>query len=196
MTGNLFYGAALRHFLSMRKHAQQHNIPVISARNAVFLQQVLCDIKPMRMLEIGSAIGVSTAVIASTLAQWGGQLLSTEISAPTQASAQANLLALGLDNVQSLRCDARDWLAQAVLAGEPPFDAVFIDAHKNQTHTFYAACLPMLASGAVMIVDDAWAFRHKMQAFYELLKHENQSYQLHFVDDADATMVIRFKQQI
>jgi predicted O-methyltransferase YrrM len=179
---------------SIRQYAADNTIPVISARNAAFLQSLLMQHKPKQVLEIGSAIGVSTAVIAQSLVQWGGQLVSTEISVPTQAAAQANIDALGIRNVQSFCGDARDWLQTWQQQDEftfLPFDCVFIDAHKNQTHTFYEACLPMLAQGATIIVDDVWKFRHKMQAFYALLAKKMQAYSLHFVDDGDATMVIR-----
>jgi predicted O-methyltransferase YrrM len=178
----------------MRQYAADNTIPVISARNATFLQNLLMQHKPMRVLEIGSAIGVSTAVIAQSLAQWGGQLISTEISVPTQAAAQANIDALGIRNVQSVCGDARDLLQTWQKQGElifPLFDCVFIDAHKNQTHTFYEACLPMLAQGAIIIIDDVWKFRQKMQPFYTLLAKKMQAYSLHFVDAEDATMVIR-----
>ncbi len=178
----------------MRQHAADNNIPVISPRNAAFLQSLLLINKPVRMLEIGSAIGVSTAVIAQSLAQWGGQLISTEISVPTQAAAQANIDALGICNVQSFCGDARDLLqswGQQEQAVFPHFDCVFIDAHKNQTHTFFEACLPMLANGAIVIIDDAWKFRHKMQPFYSQLANKMQAYSLNFVDSEDATMVIR-----
>ncbi len=183
---------------SLRQHALDNKIPVISACNAVFLQHLLMQLKPMRMLEIGSAVGVSTAVIARTLSQWGGQLISTEISVPTQAAAQANIDALGIKNVQSYCGDARQLLQswqhdarQRGAAKFESFDCVFIDAHKNQTHTFYEACLPVLTQGATIIVDDVWKFRHKMPAFFALLHSKMQAYSLHFVDDGDATMVIR-----
>jgi predicted O-methyltransferase YrrM len=179
---------------SMRQYAADNTIPIISPLNAAFLQNLLTQHKPKRVLEIGSAIGVSTAVIAQSLAQWGGQLVSTEISAPTQAAAQANIDALNIRNVQSVCGDARDLLQtwqQQVNVTFPLFDCVFIDAHKNQTHTFYEACLPVLAQGATIIVDDVWKFRHKMQPFYTLLAKKMQAYSLHFVDAEDATMVIR-----
>ncbi len=183
---------------SLRQYAVDNHIPVISARNAVFLQNLLVQYKPMRMLEIGSAIGVSTAVIADSLAQWGGHLISTEISVPTQAAAQANIDALGIKNVQSYCGDARHLLQtwqhnpmQSGAAKFEPFDCVFIDAHKNQSHIFYEACLPVLTKRASIIVDDVWKFRHKMQPFYTLLAKKMQAYSLHFVDEGDATMVIR-----
>jgi predicted O-methyltransferase YrrM len=179
------------HLHAMRAQALADSIPVISTQNAVFLSQLLSNQRPARVLEIGSAIGVSSAVIALCAQQWGGTLTTIEISVPTQAAAQANLNALGLRNVHSLCGDARALIAQWAQAGEAPFDCVFIDAQKSQTHVFYEAALSLFAPDGVVIVDDVWKYRQKMLAFYTLLAQKKQAYSLHFVDGADATMVIR-----
>lgn len=179
------------HFLTMLEQARADHIPVISPKNAGFLAQLLTQQRPMRVLEIGSAIGVSSAVIAHTIAQWGGQLTTIEISVPTHAAAQANFTALALCNIRSLCGDARviihDWAQQ----GEPRFDCIFIDAQKSQTHVFYQAALSVLAQGGMVIVDDVWKYRQKMPLFYALLNNKKQAYSLHFVDGVDATMVIK-----
>jgi predicted O-methyltransferase YrrM len=178
------------HLQRMREQALAQRIPVISAQNALFLKLLLAQRRPARVLEIGSAIGLSSAIIGQCLAAWGGQLTTVEISVPTQCAASANLQALGLGNVVSLCGDARvllrDWAAQ----GETPFDCVFIDAQKSQTHVFYEAALGLLATGGMVIIDDVWKYRHKMPVFYALLHARQQAYSLHFVDGADATMVI------
>jgi predicted O-methyltransferase YrrM len=176
-----------RHFQAMRAHARAHHIPVISDKNAAFLVQLLSQHRFMNMLEIGSATGVSSAVIGQTLAQWGARLTTIEISVPTQLAAQRNLAALGLHNVTSVCGDARQWLGQ----WEGQFDCIFIDAHKSQTHVFYHAALTVLAPGGMVIVDDVWQFRRKMPLFYTALAQLKQAYCLHFVDAGDATMVIR-----
>jgi predicted O-methyltransferase YrrM len=177
----------------LRELALADNIPVISPRNAAFLSQTLAQRRPQRVLEIGSAVGVSSAVIAHTIAEWGGRLTTVEISVPTQTQAAANLTALGLHNVQSLCGDARVLLSRWALleqADTARFDCIFIDAHKNQTHVFYSLALPVLADGGFIMVDDAWLYRHKMADFYALLDTKKQAYSLHFVDGKDATLLM------
>jgi predicted O-methyltransferase YrrM len=179
------------HFQTMLERARVDNIPVISPKNAGFLAQLLRQQRPMRVLEIGSAIGVSSAVIAHTAAQWGGHLTTIEISVPTQVAAQANFEVLGLGNVRSLCGDARAVIADWAPQGEPRFDCIFIDAQKSQTHVFYEAALSVLEQGGTVIVDDVWKYRQKMPLFYALLAKKMQAYSLHFVDGLDATMVIK-----
>jgi predicted O-methyltransferase YrrM len=179
------------HFDAMRRQALNERIPVISPKNAAFLSRLLAQRRPQRMLEIGSAIGVSSAVIAHAIAPWGGHLTTVEISVPTQQAAAKNLELLGICNVASLCGDARDFLSAWTQQGELPFDAVFIDAQKSQTHAFYSAALSLLAAGGTVIVDDVWRYREKMPLFYELLAQKKQAYSLHFVDGMDATMVVQ-----
>lgn len=174
----------------MRQHALGNSIPVISPQNALFLTQLLMQLRPMRVLEIGSAIGVSSAVIAHSLEEWGGHLTTIEISVPTQAAAQANFAALELRNIRSQCGDARAIIVDWVEQGEPRFDCIFIDAQKSQTHVFYEAALSMLTRGGTVIIDDVWKYRQKMPLFYALLNTKKQAYSLHFVDDMDATMVV------
>lgn len=180
------------HYLhELRATAHRERIPVISANNAAFVCQLLAQYKPVRMLEIGSAIGVSSALFASCIAAWGGQLCTVEISVPTQAAAVKHLTALGLNNVDSVCADARQLMQTWADQASPRFDCIFIDAQKSQTHVFYEAALNVLSPRGMIIVDDVWKFRHKMPLFYTLLKHKMQAYSLHFVDAEDATMLIQ-----
>ncbi len=179
------------HFQAMRAQAAADKIPVISPQNAEFLAHILLQRRPLNVLEIGSAIGVSGAIIARTLQAWGGQLTTVEISVPTQAKAQNNFSRLGLSNVCSLCGDARVLMAQWAQQAQSPFDCVFIDAQKSQTQVFYEAALGCVAANGAIIVDDAWKYRHKMQAFYQSLAARKQAYSLHFVDTHDATMLIQ-----
>lgn len=175
----------------MLEQARADHIPVISPKNAEFLAQLITRQRPMRVLEVGSAIGVSSAVIAHTVAHWGGHLTTIEISVPTQTAAQANFTALALGNIRSLCGDARVVINGWAQQGEPRFDCIFIDAQKNQTHVFYEAALSVLALDGMVIVDDVWKYRQKMPLFYAVLNNKKQAYSLHFVDGADATMVIK-----
>jgi predicted O-methyltransferase YrrM len=189
--GAMMFPSQSSHFDAMRRQALNEQIPVISPKNAAFLTQLLTQRRPQRMLEIGSAIGVSSAVIAQAIAPWGGHLTTIEISVPTQQAAAFNLERLGVRNVTSLCGDARNFLSVWAQLGDLPFDAVFIDAQKSQTHVFYSAALSMLSAGGTVIVDDVWRYREKMPLFYELLAHKMQAYSLHFVDGVDATMVLQ-----
>jgi predicted O-methyltransferase YrrM len=183
--------AFLNRWQGLRQNALDEKIPVLSLESAVFLRRLLQQYRPKTMLEIGSAVGVSAAWIGSLLQEWGGVLDTVEISVPTHKQAVNNLRFLGVDNVYAHCGDALLWLANQ--AKTKLFECVFIDAHKLQSQAFYAACLPYLSEGGLIIVDDAWKFRHKMQAFYQLLQTHNQAYSLHFVGDGDATLLIRPK---
>jgi predicted O-methyltransferase YrrM len=198
MSTTLIETSFLSHWTVLREQALAQKIPVISLKNAVFLQSLLKQYRPQNVLEIGSAIGISGAWIAQTIAAWGGQLDTLEISVPTHAAAVCNFERLGITNVRAHCNNALAGLNNIQLFNSPlstisKFDCIFIDAHKKQTQHFYTACLPYLNVGGLIIVDDAWKFRHKMQVFYQLLEHQKQVYSLHFVDDEDATLLIHVR---
>ena len=186
--------ATQAYLAAWRASDARDNVPQISCANATFLCDLLRQNRPAQVLEIGTARGMSAALMAQTLAAWGGMLTTIEISVPTQAIAQAHFTALGLGHIRSLCGDAR-----AVLMSEAykssRFGLIFIDAHKKQSHVFYALACARLAAGGVIVVDDAWGQRARMQPLFELLAQSKQAYSLHFIEerggDFDATLVIR-----
>jgi predicted O-methyltransferase YrrM len=180
---NLFLGP----WQALRQHAIDDSIPVISLENALFLKQLLSQHRPKHMLEIGSAVGVSGAWIGHVLNSWDGHLDTLDISVPNHRDTQKNLTQLGIGNVCAYCADALEWLGASI---NTLYDCVFIDAHKLQSQRFYTACLRHLKQDGLIIIDDAWKFRHKMQGLYHYLATTNTPYSLHFVDTEDATLVI------
>ncbi|MEY3996898.1 MAG: hypothetical protein RL344_1241 [Pseudomonadota bacterium] len=184
----------LNNWYLLQKQALSERIPVISIKNAYFLRTVLQQYSPKYMLEIGSAIGVSSAWIGNILYDWGGQLDTIDISLINYQHTKINLNHLNIHNVQAYHSDALLWLEQRKTQKASQFyqyDCIFIDAHKLQSHFFYTVCLLHLKPNSLIIIDDAWKFRHKMTALYKLMATYNQSYSLHFVDNEDATLIVK-----
>lgn len=184
----------LNNWYLLQKQALSECIPVISIKNAYFLRSLLQQYSPQYMLEIGSAVGVSSAWIGNILCDWGGQLDTIDIGLINYQQTKTNLNDLNIHNVQAYCSDALIWLEQRKTQNSGQFyqyDCIFIDAHKLQSHFFYTACLPHLKPNGLIIIDDAWKFRHKMTPLYTLMAAGNQSYSLHFVDNEDATLVVK-----
>ena len=173
-----------------RISSRARNIPNITDKNAAFLCHLLRQNHATNVLEIGSANGVSSAIMAHCIASFGGRLITIEISVPTHAEACEHFAALGLTNITAIQGDARLLLQAAPLAQER-FDFIFIDAQKKQSHVFYERAIACATANAVIVVDDAWAQRDKMQPFYDMLAQSHQAYTLHFIDNLDATLVLR-----
>lgn len=134
----------------MAQDAEERHIPIVQPEVARWLQVFMKTRPFFRVLEIGTAIGYSTAILAENLAP-EGIVETIEIKEEHYHQAAENLKALGLHNrvVQHLG-DAADVLPG--LSG--PFDLVFMDGAKGQYRKFLEMIEPHLAPGAIILSDN------------------------------------------
>lgn len=105
-----------------------------------------------RILEIGTLGGYSTIWLARALPP-GGRLVTLEASAAHAAVARENIARAGLAGVVDLRLGrALDTLPG--LAGEAPFDMVFIDADKPSNPDYLDWALRLSRPGTVIVCDN------------------------------------------
>jgi predicted O-methyltransferase YrrM len=105
-----------------------------------------------RILEIGTLGGYSTIWLARALPA-GGRLVTLEASPAHAAVARGNIERAGLADVVDLRLGrALDTLP--ALAGEAPFDMVFIDADKPSNRDYLAWALRLARPGTVIVCDN------------------------------------------
>ncbi len=134
----------------MVREADSRHIPIVQPEVARWLQ-IFMKTRPFHhVLEIGTAIGYSTAIFAQGLSP-DGIVETIEIREDSYHEAAENLKALGLDSrVKQHLGDALD-----VLPGlEGPFDLVFMDGAKGQYLRFMEIIEPMLAPGAIILSDN------------------------------------------
>ncbi len=134
----------------MEQDAQIRHIPIVQPEVARWLQ-IFMKTRPFyNVLEIGTAIGYSTAILAQGLAP-GGVIETIEIKEEHYHQAAENLKALGLQErvVQHLG-DAVDVLP--TLKG--PYDLIFMDGAKGQYLKFLEIVEPYLVLGAVILSDN------------------------------------------
>jgi predicted O-methyltransferase YrrM len=134
----------------MRAHGDRDGIPILDAQSGALLHVLARAVGARRIVEVGTAIGVSTLQLARALPA-GGELVSFEIDPERRAVAEAYLgrddLAAGVD----LRLqDARAGLAE--LTG--PFDLAFLDGVKAEYEDYLALVVPLLRPGGLVAVDN------------------------------------------
>ena len=134
----------------------------ISAVEAMFLQKALVDIKADRVLEIGTAAGISTGLIGLFMNDYGGsELYSVDLHKNFFANKTkrtgylaAEIHQKGLPKteviLEKMTTDLGDMFADKL------FDAVFIDAnHQHPWPTLdMIACIPFLRKGGIMLHHD------------------------------------------
>ena len=105
-----------------------------------------------RILEVGTLGGYSTIWLARALPA-DGRLVSLEIDPATAEVARSNLARAGLDGVAEVQVGRAIDLLPA-LAGESPYDLVFIDADKPSNPDYLQWALRLTRPGSVIIVDN------------------------------------------
>jgi predicted O-methyltransferase YrrM len=134
----------------MEQQAARERIPIVVPETGQLLHVLTLARAPRRVLEVGTAIGVSTLYIARALAP-DGVIVSFEIDRTRHEAARQYLQRAGVIDRTDLRLeDARSGLASL----HAPFEVAFIDGVKAQYGQYLELALPLLADGALLVVDN------------------------------------------
>ena len=137
----------------MEQYANAHYIPIVKKETLAYLEVLLKQHKPKRILEIGTAIGYS-ALWFDVFAEKQAVIDTIEIDADMVCQARANVKAFGAhERVHVVLGDALDVLG-CFAAAKKQYDFIFMDAAKGQYGAFFPHCLEMLAPGGVLISDN------------------------------------------
>jgi predicted O-methyltransferase YrrM len=134
----------------MEERGAREGIPIAVPETGALLHVLALCRGARRIVEVGTAIGVSTLYLARALPD-DGVVVSFEIDADRHAAAREYLERAGVLDRTDLRLqDAREGLESL----EGPFDMAFIDGVKQQYGEYFDFLLPLLGSRAVLAVDN------------------------------------------
>lgn len=134
----------------MERQGAREGIPIVVPETGALLHVLALASAAQRVIEVGTAIGVSTLYLARALAP-GGRITSFEVDPERHAAARSYLERAGVSDRCDLRLqDARDGLAE--LDGD--FDMAFIDGVKAQYRDYFELLLPRLREGGLLAVDN------------------------------------------
>jgi len=134
----------------MEAQAARDHIPVVAPPTGALLHVLALARGARRMIEVGTAIGVSTLYLARALPP-GGTIVSFEVDPQRHQDARDYLGRAGVLDRADLRLeDARAGLRS--LSGE--FDMAFLDGVKAQYGDYFDVLTPLLGHGAVLVVDN------------------------------------------
>jgi len=134
----------------IREYAKEHRIPIILEDFQQFMEVLLMETKPKKILEIGTAIGYSSIFMASVL---GGNVRvdTIEVNSDMVEQAWKNIKELGFEScIRIIEGDAIDVLP--ILTEE--YDFVFIDAAKSKYIEFLPSCVRLVKKKGVIIADN------------------------------------------
>ena len=134
----------------IEKEALRDFVPIIRKEMQSFLKLLLAMQKPMRILEVGTAVGFS-AVLMAEYAPKGCQIVTIENYEKRIPIAKANFERAGKqEQITLLEGDATEILPQL----EGQFDMIFMDAAKAQYINFLPHVLRLMKTGGVLITDN------------------------------------------
>lgn len=130
--------------------AVESEVPVINLESSRLLEILVHIRSPKRILEIGTAVGFTSVLMAEGLAA-GGKIDTIEIDADMAVKAEENFAKAGIkDKINLIIGDASDVLGHM----GKKYDFVFIDAAKGQYCKYYDLCSDMVSQGGVIFADN------------------------------------------
>lgn len=125
----------------MEEFARIHHVPIMDLTGSEVLLSLLAMQRPIRILEVGTAIGYSAIRMAELLPE--AQIVTIERNARRHEEA---LSFIGRSDVKDRITVIHGDAVELIGSIEGPFDAVFIDAAKGQYQKFfdgYGALIPI-----------------------------------------------------
>lgn len=149
---------------AVEEFAIENKVPIIQKEGAKFLEFMVSMKKPLRILELGTAIGYS-AILMYDAAGTNPHITTIERSKEMIDLAKVNIEKFGLnDNIIIKEGDCLEILESL----DEPYDLIFMDAGKGHYNHFLPHCLRLLKDDGIIIADNV-LFRG-MVASQELVK--------------------------
>ncbi|HFI0150621.1 TPA: O-methyltransferase [Streptococcus suis] len=134
----------------LAEFAQRENIPVIPHETVAYFRLLLQMLQPERILEIGTAIGFSTLVMAENSQQ--AQIVTIDRNEEMIGLAKANFEQYDYrKQIELLEGEAMDILPTLP---DDHFDFVFMDSAKSKYIVFLPEILKKLQIGGLLVIDD------------------------------------------
>ena len=134
----------------IEKYGRENKIPILLDESLEYIENILKEKKPRRVLEIGTAIGFSALCFSKFLAE-DGRIDTIEIESLRVEQAEANIEKVGVqDKIRVMEGDALDILPYL----NEKYDVVFIDAAKGKYNEFFEHAMRLTSPGSIIIADN------------------------------------------
>jgi predicted O-methyltransferase YrrM len=138
---------------ALRADALSRRIPVADDETMNFLLLTVTALQPKRILEVGTAVGLSASAMLKACPE--AHVTTMELEEERYLEAKENFKKLGLENrVTSYMGDAGEILA--MMDGQ--FDFVFLDGPKAQYEKYLFDLKRLMRKGATLFADDVLLF--------------------------------------
>ncbi|MDP4094462.1 MAG: O-methyltransferase [Bacillota bacterium] len=134
----------------LEDYASKNHVPIVQPEVARLLTVTGRLLKPVRILEVGTAIGYSSILMSEILAP-GGVIDTIERYDLMIELARQNIKKAGLaDTINVIAGDA----SEVLKCLDKEYDLIFLDAAKGQYGEFLTECIRMLRKGGLIFSDN------------------------------------------
>lgn len=134
----------------IERDAREHHVPIVKPETKEFLKVLVKMNQPMKILEVGTAVGFSSLYMHKFQPE-GGTIVTIERNEERIQQAKHNFSKAGVqDSVTLLEGDA----AKILKGLSGTFDFIFMDAAKGQYIRFFEHILRLLPAGGILVSDN------------------------------------------
>lgn len=135
---------------AIEQEALRDRVPIIRKEMQSFLKVLLMIKRPMRILEVGAAVGFSSIFMSEYMPE-GGHITTIENYDKRIPIARANFKRAGKEE----QIDLIEGDALEVMHGlEGPYDLIFVDAAKGQYIHYLPEVMRLLGTDGVLVSDN------------------------------------------
>jgi Predicted O-methyltransferase len=134
----------------LEAYAKENHVPIIQPEVAALIVLTGRILKPIRILEAGTAIGYSSILMCGVLAE-NGRIDTIERNELMIEKAKENIKKAGYENI--INIIAGDAL-EVLKCLDKQYDMIFLDAAKGQYPEFLTECVRLLRPGGLLVSDN------------------------------------------
>lgn len=136
-------------FEKMEAYAYENNVPIVEPEVAQLLSVMIKIAQPKEILEVGTAIGYSALIMASSYGE--SKITTIERNESIIEKAKDNIINFGFhDRIKIINGDANDVLPEL----RSNYDLIFLDAAKGQYIEFFKHSSKLLKKGGIILSDN------------------------------------------
>lgn len=155
---------------SIEREAPEKGLPIIGPVRGVFLDEVIKEHRPTKILEIGTLVGYSAIRMARLLDQ-SGRVTCLELNPDFAKVAKSNIEKAGLaGRVDVLVGDAKKLLPMV----KGRYDMVFLDAAKGDYLRYLKSCERLLHRGSVIVADNVKSHAEEVADYLEYVRNSGR----------------------
>lgn len=177
----------------MAEYARDNNVPIIRKEVESFLRVLLLMKKPLRILELGTAIGYS-AILMSECIPEKSKIVTIENYEKRIPIAKENIKKAGREHaIELMEGDALEILPDM----KEGFDFIFMDAAKAQYINFLPHALRLLNKEGIMLADNVLQEGELIESRYAVTRRDRTIhgrmreflYQVKHMEELETTVI-------